>query len=108
MRRTNEQLQEILRRAGEVREIRRLKRLLAANAALSLLFAALLGGVFTILPRLKYAVSQDAAGEYGSLLLQSPAAGYAVVCLLAFALGVCVTYAADFRRQIRQRERGRR
>ena len=102
---TEEQLREIMRRAETVKEKRSIQKRLRACALASCVCVILLIAVSIYLPRLT-AISQDtAAGQYGSLLLAAPYMGYAVVGVLAFALGVCVTLFSLQWRKMKEKER---
>ncbi|MBO5496447.1 MAG: hypothetical protein J5967_03510 [Oscillospiraceae bacterium] len=105
MRNTEEQLREIMRRAETVKETRRVQKQLRTSALASCVCILLPITVSVYIPRLT-AISQDAAaGQYGSLLLAAPYMGYAVVGVLAFALGVCVTLFSLQWRTLREKER---
>ena len=105
MRNTDEQLQEIMRRAETVKEKRSIRKRLRASALASCVCVILLIAVSVYLPRLT-AISQDtAAGQYGSLLLAASYMGYVVVGVLAFALGVCVTLLSIQWRKLKEKER---
>jgi len=105
MRNTDEQLREIMRRAGTIKEKRAIRKHLLASAAASCLCGILLIAVFMYLPRLT-TVSQDfSAQRYGSLLLTAPYMGYVMVSLLAFALGICVALLCIFWKKLKETER---
>lgn len=91
MRSTDQQLQEITRRAALVREKRTLGRLLRADALAACVCFALLIGVSLCLPGLTAGSASVVEQRYGSLLLSAPGLGYVAVGVPAFALGVCVT-----------------
>ena len=108
MRNTDEQLQEIMRRAETVKEKRSIRKRLRASALASCVCVILLIAVSIYLPRLT-AISQDtAAGQYGSLLLGAHYTGYIVVGVLAFALGVCITLLCLHWKALRQKEQERK
>ena len=105
MRSTDEQFQEVLKRAEHLRD-RKAERKAAAGWALSaaacvvLLIAA--AGFLPLLPGETSAVTFT---HYGSLLLGASRMGYVVIGILAFLLGVCVTMLAIRIRKTRDRER---
>ena len=108
MRNTDEQLQEIMRRAETVKEKRSIRKRLRASALASCVCVILLIAVSIYLPRLT-AISQDtAAGQYGSLLLGAHYTGYIVVGVFAFALGVCITLLCLHWKALRQKEQERK
>ena len=108
MRSTDEQLQEIMRRAESVKEKRIIRKRLHASALASCACVALLIAVCLYLPQL--AVMPENAGmqQYGSLLLAAPYTGYVVVGVIAFALGVCVTLLCIHWKALKQKEPERR
>ena len=108
MRSTDEQLQEIMRRAEIVKEKRIIRKRLHASALASCACVALLIAVCLYLPQL--AVMPENAGmqQYGSLLLAAPFTGYVVVGVIAFALGVCVTLLCIHWKALKQKEPERR
>lgn len=91
MRSTDEQLQEILRRTELVRENRGIRTKLRTSAAACVVCALLLITACISLPRLRMDAASPEMQPYGSLLLAAPYLGYVIVCILAFALGICVT-----------------
>lgn len=91
MRSTDEQLQEIMKRADVVREKRTIRKSLHMNVLSVCACAILLNVVSFYLPRLNTVPQDSGMHGYGSLLLAAPYIGYVVVGILAFALGICVT-----------------
>lgn len=108
MRSTDEQLQEIMRRAEIVKEKRIIQKHIRASALASCICAALLIVVCAYLPRLTIVQETPNMQQYGSLLLAAPYMGYVVVGILAFALGVCVTLLCVHWKRWKQKERVRR
>ena len=108
MRSTDERLREILRRTDGVLEKRRLRRRIGADALASCVCLVLLIAVSLSLPRLSEAGADSAAEAYGSLLLAGPYLGLAIVVLLAFALGVCVTLLCLNWKRLSEKERERK
>lgn len=108
MRNTDEQLQEIMRRAEIVREKRFIRKRLYASAAASCACLALLIAVCLCLPKLMVMPENAGMQQYGSLLLAEPYTGYVVVGVLAFVLGVCVTLLCIHWKALKQKERGRK
>ncbi len=91
MRTTEEQLQEVLRRSGKVKERRAAKRQVAIRAAASGICLCLLLVAAFFLPTSATTAEGMAGQQYGSLVLSSPYFGPLVIGILAFALGVCLT-----------------
>lgn len=108
MRNTDEQLQEIMRRAEIVREKRSMRRRLYASTLASCVCAVLLIAVCFCLPQLTVMSESSGMQHYGSLLLAAPYTGYVVVGVLAFALGVCITLLCIHWKALRQKERERK
>ena len=91
MRGTDEQLQEIMRRAEGLKERRRRNKAILTDAVSSGVLFALLIAAIAYVPKLPALQTAGTETRYGSLLLAAPSVGYVIVGLLAFALGVCVT-----------------
>lgn len=108
MRNTDEQLQEIMRRAEIVREKRSMRRRLYASTLASCVCAVLLIAVCFCLPQLTVMSESPGMQQYGSLLLAAPYTGYIVVGVLAFALGVCVTLLCIHWKALKQKEQERK
>ena len=108
MRNTDEQLQEILRRAEIVKEKRIIRKRIYASALASCVCVALLIAVRFCLPQLTVMPENAGMQHYGSLLLAPPYTGYVVVGVLAFALGVCITLLCIHWKALRQKERERK
>ena len=102
MRDTDERLREILRKAGPVRERRKLRRQILADALASCVTLCLMIAVFRVLPRLNTADAAGGAGHYGSLLIAPPGLGLVIIGLLSFALGVCVTLLCIHRKKLKE------
>ena len=108
MRNTDEQLQEIMRRAEIVKEKRIIRKRIYASALASCVCVALLIAVCFCLPQLTVMSESSGMQHYGSLLLAAPYTGYVVVGVLAFALGVCITLLCIHWKALRQKERERK
>ena len=108
MRSTDEQLQEVLRRAEIVKEKRSIRKRLHASAIASCACVALLIAVCFCLPQLTVVSENAAMQQYGSLLLAAPYTGYVVVGVIAFALGVCVTLLCLYWKALKQKERNQK
>ena len=106
MRSTDEQLQEIMRRAEIVKEKRNIRNHIYASLAASCVCVALLVVAGFCIPRLEPLAQQNEMQQYGSLLLAAPYTGYVVISLIAFALGVCVTLLCVHWKKLRQKEQG--
>ena len=88
MRNTDEQLKEIYSRAEKIRTRRRARARMTAAVCVCLVLIAALG---IVMPAVRGEVAAQKGTVYGSLVLTSPALGFIVIGVLAFALGVCVT-----------------
>ena len=108
MRSTDEQLQEILRRAETVKETRSLRKQLRASAMAACVCGVLLILVCLYLPRLSAIQKTPDFQRYGSLLLAAPYMGYVMVGVLAFALGVCITLLCIHWKALKQKEQERK
>jgi len=92
LRGTDEQMKDIMRRAERLRERKSAKSRIASLAGSSLLSLVLLIAAASYIPALGGHESVSAAdGHYGSLIISGPGLGYAVIGILAFVLGICVT-----------------
>lgn len=108
MRNTDEQLQEIMRRAEIVKEKRIIRKRIYASALASCVCVALLIAVCFCLPQLTVMPESSGMRHYGSLLLAAPYTGYVVVGVIVFALGVCITLLCIHWKALRQKERERK
>ena len=104
MRSMDDQMQEIMKRAGTVQEKRTIRKRLYESAAASISFAILLIIASASLSKLTPVLKTVQMQQYGSLLLAAPYVGYVVVGVLAFALGVCVTLFCVCYKKLRQKE----
>ena len=102
MRPSDRQLEMILERADTLRRRQAARRTVRADAIGAALCAALLCAVFAFLPAPEAAAGGGA--QYGSLILGVNAAG-AVICVLSFVLGVCVTLLCTHWRRLKRMER---
>ena len=91
MKSSEELLKEVMKRSETVKEKRRLKKRIIADGVAGVLCLVLMVTAVFHLPRLTPDIRDTGMQQYGSLLMASPYMGYIVVCLLAFALGVCIT-----------------
>ena len=105
---TDEQLQEIMRRAEIVTEKRSMRKRFHASAIASFACAALLIAVCFCLPQLTVMPENAGMQHYGSLLLAAPYTGYVVVGAIAFSLGVCVTLLCVHWKALKQKEQERK
>lgn len=101
---TEEQLREIMKRAEFVKEKRVIAKHLRASAAASFACIALLITVSVYLPKLKTVLEEQTVQQYGSLLLAAPYMGYAVIAVLAFVLGICITLFCIHWKELKQKE----
>lgn len=91
MRSFEEQMGEI-RRREELQRRRNQRRCVLLYSALSCVCClALIVAVANILPSLNLKTAAQVPGYYGTVLASGTLGGFAVIVLLAFALGVCVT-----------------
>lgn len=90
MRNIDQQLLEIRQRSENIKREQRRRRIFgetdAACACLALIIAAA-----ALIPKSGNAVNGLAENHYGSLILTGPFVSYAVIGVLAFALGICFT-----------------
>ena len=91
MRSVEEQMKEIKRRRDISRAGQNLRRKMIGEAAFAGVCAAMMIIVACLLPEVRQASEQSPVRQYGSMILKMPAAGYVLIALLAFALGVAVT-----------------
>lgn len=104
MRNTNEQLQEIMRRAEGVKENRLIRKKIYASALATAICAILLTATAFYLPHLTSGSKDQVMQRYGSLLLGASYIGYVIVGILAFALGICATLLCIFWKDLRNKE----
>ncbi|MCQ2517292.1 MAG: hypothetical protein MJ119_00865 [Lachnospiraceae bacterium] len=105
MRSTNDQLQEILKRADEVKDRRLAKKRLLMSSVATGVFAILLVVVSFYIPSLSVVSGeQDTMTMYGSLVVSVPYMGYVVVGFLSFLLGMSVMLVCFFWKTIQQKE----
>ena len=91
MRTSDEQLDEILGRSARLKARVAMRRVILADSLAAVACLVLLVVVATSLPTLGGSVINPSEGQYGSLILDGPNLGRAVICLLAFLLGVFLT-----------------
>ena len=107
MRGIEEQMKEIKRRREIYQAMKSLRRILIAEAVSAGACAAMMIAVISFLPELRQASEQAPVRQYGSLVLALPAAGYGLIALLSFALGVVVTLLCQHWKQRKELERAR-
>lgn len=105
---TDEQLKEIMRRAETVKEKRVIKKRIRASAFAAAAFAALLIAVCIYIPKLDVVSDGSGMQRYGSLLIKAPYMGYVVVGVIAFALGICVTFLCINWKRLKQKDLNRK
>ena len=91
MRSIEEQMKEIKRRKEIYQAMKSLRRKMIAEAVSAGICVVMMIAVICFLPELRLASEQAPVRQYGSLILALPAAGYVLIALLSFALGVAVT-----------------
>lgn len=96
MRSMDEQLALVRSRAAGLRRKRGDRRRFAAASAVCLLLIAVLG---ILMPEVSGKLALPEEAVFGSLVLASPAIGYIVIGILAFALGVLITLFSCCRRE---------
>ena len=101
MRTSDEQLDEILGRSARLKARVAMRRAILADSLAAAVCLVLLVVVATSLPNLGGSVVTPSGSQYGSLILDGPNLGRAVICLLAFLLGVFVTLLSIHLRKIR-------
>ena len=94
MRSADEQLRTIHVKARRLRQ----RRQNLARAGVSVCGLLLVVVLALALPRVSGSLSLPEGTAFGSLVLTSPVLSYAVIAILAFALGVCVTLLCVYRR----------
>lgn len=105
MRGIDERMREIKRRREIYRDMKALRRKIVADASACAAGAALMIAAICFLPRIREASRQTPVRQYGSMILEAPAIGYALVTLSAFILGAAFALLCRHLRQRRQRER---
>lgn len=105
MRSIEEQMKEIRRRRGIYHALKDLRQKMIAEAAAAAGCAVMLIAVICFLPELRQASEQAPIRQYGSLILALPVAGYVMVALLSFILGVAVTLLCRHWKQRKEKER---
>lgn len=105
MRSIEEQMKEIKRRKGVYQAIKSLRRKMLAETVSAGACVVMMIAVVCFLPKLRQASEQAPIRQYGSLILALPAAGYVLIALLSFALGVAVTLLCQHWKQRKEKER---
>ncbi len=108
MRSTDQQLQEIMRRAQVVNEKRIIRKYFRVSVLASCVCAVLLIASCINLPKLTVMTEDPGMQQYGSLLLSAPYMGYVIVGVLAFALGVCAALLCIHWNKLKQKETERK
>ena len=105
MRSIEEQMKEIKRRKQIYQAMKSLRRKMIAEAVSAGACVVMMIAVLCFLPDLRQASEQAPVRQYGSLILALPAAGYVLIALLSFALGVAVTLLCQHWKQRKEKER---
>jgi hypothetical protein len=106
MRNTDERMNEILKRAGGIKEKHEAVKTAVAEGIGAAVALALFIAVCIILPGVQASTEALQNVRYGSLLLDASYSGYVVIGFLAFVLGILLTLLALQVRKIRQLGRG--
>lgn len=106
MRSTDEQLQDIMKRAELLTEQRRLKKQFVLSA-LSVCACIVVLAVAVIFFSQLEPVAQESGDMqlYGSLLLVTPQMKYVIIAVLSLALGICSTLLCLRIRDLKRKER---
>ena len=105
---SEKQLEEILRRTSALKREKAARRAVTLSAVSVCVCLFLILGAAALIPRLPAVSAGETGGAaYGSLILSSPLLGYAVIAVLAFALGVCVTLLCRALRREKGKDRHR-
>ena len=107
MRSSDEQFQEILKRADHLRDVHADRKSITIWSLASVACVVLLVASACFLPVFQAENEAIVSTQYGSLLLGAPYTGYIVIGALAFLLGIFVTLLALRIRKMREKERGR-
>ena len=105
MRSIEEQMKEIKRRKEIYQAMKSLRRKMIAEAVSAGVCVVMMIAVVSFLPELRLASEQAPVRQYGSLILALPAAGYVLIALLSFALGIAVTLLCQHWKQRKEKER---
>jgi len=106
MRSSDEQFQEILKRADHLRDTHTDRKSVTIWSLVSAACVVLLVVSACFLPVFQADHEAAVSTQYGSLLLGAPYTGYIVIGVLAFFLGIFVTLLALRIRKMREKERG--
>ena len=107
MRSIEEQMKEIKRRKGIYQAMKDLRKKIIAEVISAFGCVIMMIAVICFLPELRQVSEQAPVRPYGSLILALPAAGYVLIALLSFALGVAVTLLCQHWKQRKDLERAR-
>ena len=102
MRSKDDQFNEIMRRAENVKKRCRLRKTLAADITSCAVCAALLIAAAALIPRLDISSASLSQSSYASLLLSPPYLSFIIIALLSFSLGICVTLLCLHLKKMRQ------
>ena len=105
MRSIEEQMKEIKRRKEVYQAMKSLRRKMIAEAISAGACVVMMITFVCFLPELRQASEQAPIRQYGSLILALPAAGYVLIALLSFALGVAITLLCQHWKQRKEKER---
>ena len=91
MRSIDEQMTEIRQRSENIKKENRRRRLVFGETGAVCACLALIIAVAAAMPKYGSTINSGTENHYGSLVLSGPFISYAVIGILAFALGICFT-----------------
>ena len=103
MRSTDNQLQEIMKRADHIKERKSSQKVVFSCAVSACACMVLMVMTFIYIPKLSSSGTVDASVQYGSLLLRASYMGYVVIGILAFLLGVSITFLCIHLKKMRKK-----
>jgi len=85
-----DQMKEIRRRREIYQSMKTLRKKMLIEAVICGVSAAMMIGVICVLSEIRTVSEQASARQYGSFILKMPAAGYVLIGLISFVLGLTV------------------
>lgn len=102
---TEEQLPEVLKRIGRIKEKKAMQKRMIADGIAAAVCLVLMIAAGAFIPGLGQGGDAAVSTHYGSLILSASNIGYVVIGGLAFALGVFITLLCLHLRRMRNIER---